>query len=222
MAQRKSGFSLIELLVVIGIIAILAAILFPMLLKAQERSKMMSCLSNLKQLGNAVIAYRSDNNGYMPNPGWWTQVHCPEMAGCPDWCGSNGTGVAIYLEQGSIWPYTKNKKIYSCDTDKTKPHGYAKTNGIWPLSYSMLYALHRVNPDNNAQIKKNSRCLLFIHEAAATVNDGDFLPSAQDIPSAVHYDGTTVVYVDGHAVWKTAIALRQEYADGYWNTGHQL
>jgi hypothetical protein len=144
------------------------------------------------------------------------------MAGCPDWCGSNSTGIPIYLEQGSIWPYTKNKKVYSCDTDRTKYHDYAKTNNAWPLSYSMLYALHRVNPDNNPKIIRLSRCLLFIHEAAATVNDGDFLPSAQDIPSAVHYDGTTVVYVDGHAVWKTAKALRQEFADGFWSAGHQL
>src|ERR1700716_4263053 len=58
-AQRK-GFTLIELLVVIAIIAILAAILFPVFAQAREKARQSTCLSNLKQIGLAIMTYAQD------------------------------------------------------------------------------------------------------------------------------------------------------------------
>jgi prepilin-type N-terminal cleavage/methylation domain-containing protein/prepilin-type processing-associated H-X9-DG protein len=66
---RKRAFTLIELLVVIAIIAILAAILIPVLQSAQERSRRIYCLNNIKQLQLAWVMYASDyNDKIMPNP----------------------------------------------------------------------------------------------------------------------------------------------------------
>ena len=63
----KSVFTLIELLVVIAIIAILAAMLLPALQQAREKSKQISCLSKLKQIGTATQMYVSGNDGwFMP------------------------------------------------------------------------------------------------------------------------------------------------------------
>lgn len=63
---RPRGFSLIELLVVIGIIAVLIAILLPTLGKARESAKRVACLSNVRQLATAVTAYLADNRQYLP------------------------------------------------------------------------------------------------------------------------------------------------------------
>lgn len=65
----KKGFTLIELLVVIAIIAILAAMLLPVLSRAREQARRAVCASNLKQIGIAIMLYANDHNEYAPN-GW--------------------------------------------------------------------------------------------------------------------------------------------------------
>lgn len=64
--KKNNGFTLIELLVVIAIIAILAAMLLPVLAKAREKAKRGTCLTNLKQLGLALHMYANDWGGYFP------------------------------------------------------------------------------------------------------------------------------------------------------------
>jgi prepilin-type N-terminal cleavage/methylation domain-containing protein/prepilin-type processing-associated H-X9-DG protein len=76
-----SAFTLVELLVVIGIIAVLIAILLPALNRAREAAKQVQCLSNMKQLSNAVIMFANEHKDWMP--------------------GRPGTGGPIYLDQST-------------------------------------------------------------------------------------------------------------------------
>lgn len=93
-ARRTSGFSLVEVLVVIAVIGILAGILFPILLSARESVRCARCQANLKQLYAAFEMYTTSWDGLLPCPG-----------------GENGdlSYWAQEKEGGGISPYVKNQ-----------------------------------------------------------------------------------------------------------------
>jgi prepilin-type N-terminal cleavage/methylation domain-containing protein len=94
MRERK-GFTLIELLVVIAIIAILAAILFPVFAQAREKGRQTACVSNMRQISTAIVAYTADYDDYYPR-------------------GIYGVGQVVYHLFDLIYPYVKSPGIYTC------------------------------------------------------------------------------------------------------------
>jgi len=107
--RRHRGFTLIELLVVVAIIALLAAILFPVFSEAREKARRASCVNNEKQLGLAITQYAQDNDEAFP---------CGTV---PAWAAGWG---------GAIYPYVKATGPYTCPDDTLKP-----SPGLIPDSY---------------------------------------------------------------------------------------
>lgn len=225
--RRKQGFTLIELLVVIAIIAILAAILFPVFAGAKERARATKCLSNLKQLAAAFTQYSTDFNGTYPGAGSMSGTY---NANPKNWCGSYGRCARVVLNKGELWSYLRTPGVYVCPTDWGKPAEqiiYADVNPPvyapkdFPLSYGMNYGLSRARADT-AGFGRTSKLMLLIHEQRRGINDGIFVGDrdyAQDLPDRVHYDGTNLCYVDGHARGATYDQLLQERDAGYWECG---
>jgi prepilin-type N-terminal cleavage/methylation domain-containing protein/prepilin-type processing-associated H-X9-DG protein len=154
--RQNRAFTLIELLVVIAIIAILAAILFPVFAKAREKARQITCDSNEKQIGLALLQYVQDNDETFP-------------AG-PATGPANGTGWA-----GRIYPYTKSTGIYHCPDDPTTPTTATDANGVVhpmsPVSYAMNVNLDgAVGTGNLASLNAPASTILLV-EVQGTVAD---------------------------------------------------
>jgi prepilin-type N-terminal cleavage/methylation domain-containing protein len=124
---HRRGFTLIELLVVIAIIAILAAILFPVFAQAREKARQISCLSNVKQYGTAIMMYVQDYDEKFPlafgahpacpNPGqlcWNFNTPVPYNWRPPHQAGSMRYEIGTQQWANTTQPYIKNFDMYKC------------------------------------------------------------------------------------------------------------
>jgi prepilin-type N-terminal cleavage/methylation domain-containing protein/prepilin-type processing-associated H-X9-DG protein len=123
----RRGFTLIEILVVISMIAMLAAILFPIFAQARDKARQAACLSNLRQIGNALALYLQDYDERLPNCCHWGRGW--------SWQGSDLTGRCLQVGitratprdtflgpeqtppryiQELAHPYTRNEDIWFC------------------------------------------------------------------------------------------------------------
>jgi prepilin-type N-terminal cleavage/methylation domain-containing protein/prepilin-type processing-associated H-X9-DG protein len=120
--RRRAAFTLVELLVVIGIIAILIGILLPALSKARRAGMDITCMSNLRQFGSGIMIYVNQNNGSLPQKGPDGSDQGSNNFGPPN------TDVTGY-DDPSVWfnaipPLVNNKSYYDMLVDDY--HGLKK------------------------------------------------------------------------------------------------
>jgi len=192
------------LLVVIAIIAILAAILFPVFAKAREKARQSSCLNNLKQIGVAFLQYSQDYDERFPkgdSAAW----------GDSAWPGYPHGG---YVD--AIYPYVKNVQVFMCPSDSlrdcvsngnTGGHTYGSDYlpGTYPnqqLSYMYNYYLYSY-PQSMLQYPAETVMACegiqrpYIYATGNKLNPLE----ARLIGGSRHNEGQNVAFVDGHAKW---------------------
>ncbi|MFI5386777.1 MAG: prepilin-type N-terminal cleavage/methylation domain-containing protein [Fimbriimonadales bacterium] len=115
MKGMRRGFTLIELMVVIGIIAILAGILFPVFARAKASAKKSACISNLRQIGDGITMYMSDFDDIFPHAVDASDKWAPDIwDSFPDFKAQIPN---MPLMPDALKPYTKGKEVFHCPSD---------------------------------------------------------------------------------------------------------
>lgn len=223
---RRRGFTLVELLVVVGIIALLAALLMPALGAAKRRAMTARCLNNLRQLQTAWLMYEMDHHELPPNN---DQPGAGQSADHPSWvagwlrldseAGDKRESVdpdllvgPQYRPFGSLGPYTQNPQLYKCPHDRSTVHlngqnlprtrtvamnAYMNGSGVWQDTNYVTFR-------HSAQIPNPARMWVFIEEREDSINDGYFAVAMAapyaiiDTPAHYHEGAAVLSFADGH------------------------
>jgi prepilin-type N-terminal cleavage/methylation domain-containing protein/prepilin-type processing-associated H-X9-DG protein len=237
---RAAGFTLIELLVVVAILALLAAILFPVFSRARENARRTSCASNLKQLSTAVLMYTQDFDEKLP-PQQQPVGVIGSSLGTTSW-----DGAAFYWPQ-LLLPYHKSTQLWFCPSSPYQLSGLLFNYGANTL---LLRALSPTNPNTVALAESQSPStnpmlmdFSFVNALytpstpamASPIGPAIYIPGVgatstaahtacgnlfaghplqgsvvSDCREGRHFSGVNIAYADGHVKWQRTVVLHRE------------
>lgn len=222
--QQDRAFTLVELLVVIGIIGILAGMLLAVLTAAKANGQGAYCLNNVRQLALAWLMYADDNNGRLPNNfgGLDARTDKNWVANLLDWDLTSDNTNTADLTQASLGPYAgHDTTTYHCPADMALS-GIQRSAG-WQnrvRSYSMNASVGDAGPITASGVNTNnpdyvqfftynsipiaSKIFVFLDEHPDTIYDGYFVNRAYShewsrLPASFHSGAANFSFADGHA-----------------------
>jgi prepilin-type N-terminal cleavage/methylation domain-containing protein/prepilin-type processing-associated H-X9-DG protein len=233
----KRAFTLPEMLVVLGVIVVLIAILFPIIGRVREAANQALCMSRRRQVAQATIMYCADNEGSFPGSGNGMGSGAPHPIPPYDWIYWDANAPAPFndVTQSTLGKYMSitNGDVFRCPSDtlyRPSPNPAHATESPYYFSFSLNAYLGNGPdywPSSNiklGQVKKPATLILYIDEDERTVNDGAWVAWSYDRLSTrhdVHKDVNdptgrgNVVFCDGHGEFVTR-ALTYNWVNYYF------
>ena len=207
--RRRPGFSLVELLVVIGIIAVLMAMLLPALNRARDQAYSVKCKSNLQEIGQLLLIYANSNNGILYPVGPINPLTGQYLTLGYNSLQLNGT----MLPTNQVWPVDVfdgvwNPPVMTCpkDDNPLASHTYILNNYIELSPQQMIKYSGRIYAkDNNGQLSilRSPSDVVLMGEKVQGVTDyymetGDFAAGKVDEYKHGIRLGSNYLYLDMH------------------------
>ncbi len=185
----RDGFTLVEMLVVITIIAVLAALLFPALKGGSNQALRMSCENNMHQLSIFIVQYARDNDVYPDSTKW--------------------TGTAS-VEDGPLARYVKDPKIYVCPSDVDLKQALKRGVKTRRTSYAVNAWFDRKTYNTSVDLSRAVLLMEPFASAGGGTMETSFQPNGAPRLTDRHNGGGVLVYADGHTEFFTQDRFRKD------------